>query len=190
MSTPICVVGTIATDPKFHRSNANVAFCSFRLASNERRYDREQGKWIDGSTSWFTINAFRSLAEHASESFKKGDRIVVSGRARTREWSNESRSGTVLEVESDALGHDLRWGVSTFSKRFGGGAAEEEGSGAGLELDASTQQDGAGDARDQASPDDGSGPSSGAQSAWTAPTEAAKAASASGEDDGFLSRAA
>ncbi|RGE22524.1 single-stranded DNA-binding protein [Leucobacter sp. wl10] len=119
MSTPICVIGTIATAPRLLRSASNVAFCTFRLASNERRYDREQGKWVDGDTSWFSVNSFRSLAEHADGSFSKGDRIVVSGKLRTREWSKDGKSGTVMEIEAEALGHDLRWGVSAFTKRVG-----------------------------------------------------------------------
>lgn len=123
MTIPICIVGTIATAPKLSLTRSRVAFCSFRVASNDRRYDREQGQWVDGETNWFTVNVFRSLAEHASESFAKGDRVVVSGRVRMRRWAAGEKSGTAVEVEAEALGHDLRWGVTTFAKRQGATAS-------------------------------------------------------------------
>ncbi|QBE49937.1 single-stranded DNA-binding protein [Leucobacter triazinivorans] len=123
MTIPICIVGTVATAPKLALTRSGVAFCTFRVASNERRYDREQGQWVDGETNWFTVNAFRGLAEHASESFAKGDRVVVSGRVRMRRWESGEKSGTAVEIEAEALGHDLRWGVTTFAKRHGSAAA-------------------------------------------------------------------
>lgn len=125
MSTPICVIGTIATHPRFTRTASGVAFCSFRVASNERRYDREQAQWVDGDTNWFTVNAFRGLAEHASDSFAKGDRVVVYGRVRVRRWETDQKSGTAVEVEAEAFGHDLRWGVSRFTKRSGAAPGSE-----------------------------------------------------------------
>lgn len=117
MSIQISAVGTIATHPKLLNSENRAAFCTFRVACNDRRYDREQARWVDGDTNWLTVNAFRTLAEHAHESFSRGDRIVLTGRLRIREWENGVKSGISVEVDADALGHDLRWGVSSFSKR-------------------------------------------------------------------------
>lgn len=117
MSTPITVVGTIATDPRRIVTQSGVTLCTFRVASGQRRYDREEGRWVDGETNWFGVTAFRGLAEHASESLRKGERVVISGRLRIRRWEAEEKSGLSVEVEADALGHDLRWGVSRFEKR-------------------------------------------------------------------------
>ena len=116
MSTTVCVVGTIATDPRTITSAGRATFSTFRLASTERRYDRDRAQWLDGDTNWFTINSFRGLAEHAGESFMKGDRVIVHGRLRIRAWENEGKSGTAVEIEADSFGHDLRWGTSSFTK--------------------------------------------------------------------------
>lgn len=123
MSNQITVVGTIATDPKRITTSTAAKFCSFRLASNERRYDREKNEWTDGPTNWFTVLAFRSLGEHAMHSFAKGDRVVLSGRLRVRNWEKDERSGTSVEIDADALGHDLRWGTSRFTRMTDAGAA-------------------------------------------------------------------
>lgn len=125
-STIITVVGTIASDPRLITTSSGVTLCSFRLASGERRYDRAQQKWIDGETNWFGVTAFRTLAEHAHASFRKGERVFVHGRVRVRQWEKDERSGTAVEIDADALGHDLRWGVSRFEKRVTGSETTKE----------------------------------------------------------------
>ncbi len=119
MTTIIHVVGTIATDPKLINPASGTQLCSFRLASDERRYDREKQEWVDGDTNWFGVVSFRGLAGHAHESFRKGDRVMVTGRLRMRKWEKDDRKGTSVEIEAEALGHDVRWGVSRFEKRVG-----------------------------------------------------------------------
>lgn len=132
MSNPISIVGTIATDPRRFVTQSGVTLCSFRVASGERRYDRTHNKWVDGETNWFGVTAFRGLAEHALSSFQKGERVIVQGRLRVRNWEKDGKSGVSVEVEAEALGHDLRWGVSRFEKRSpeasdDAGAAAERG---------------------------------------------------------------
>lgn len=117
MTTTIHVVGTIATEPKLIQTASGTQLCSFRLASDERRYDKEAQSWVDPGANWFGIVAFRMLAVHAHESLHKGDRVMVSGKLRMRNWEKEERRGVSVEIEADSLGHDVRWGVSSFDKR-------------------------------------------------------------------------
>jgi single-strand DNA-binding protein len=86
------------------------------LASSQRRFDRNQNKWIDGETNWFTVTAFRQLAINSAGSINKGDRLVVAGKLRVRDWDNGERAGTSVEVEADSLGHDLTWGSAVFTR--------------------------------------------------------------------------
>lgn len=123
MSTTTTVIGTIATDPKLVRSSSGVQLCSFRVASDERRFDREQQAWVEGHTNWFGVISFRALAAHAHESFQKGDRVVVTGKLRVRSWEKDGKRGTSVEVEAEAIGHDLRFGVTRFTKRVHAQAA-------------------------------------------------------------------
>lgn len=117
MSNLITVVGTIATDPKLIKTQSGVDLCTFRVASGDRRFDKGQQKWVDGETNWFGITAFRTLAEHSLKSFRKGERVIVMGRLRIRRWESGEKSGQSVDVEADAIGHDVRWGVSRFEKR-------------------------------------------------------------------------
>lgn len=119
MSQHISTIGLIATEPKLFTPEGGAEFCTFRLASTERRFDAQKKEWFDGETNWFTVNTFRTLAVHANESFSKGDRIIVSGRLRMRAWEKDEKKGTSINIDADGLGHDVRWGVSRFTKKSG-----------------------------------------------------------------------
>lgn len=119
MSQQLSTVGVIATEPKIFTPEGGAQFCTFRLASTERRFDSQKQEWVDGETHWFTVNTFRSLAVHAHQSFMKGDRAIVAGRLRIRNWEKDEKKGTSVEIDADAIGHDLRWGSTVFTKRVG-----------------------------------------------------------------------
>lgn len=116
MSITVSVVGTIATEPKLITASTGTLFCTFRLACTERWFNRDKSEWVDGNTNWFTVTAFRTLAEHGLRSFHKGQRLIVHGKLRVRNWDNGEKSGTNVEIEAESYGHDLLWGTSTFSR--------------------------------------------------------------------------
>jgi single-strand DNA-binding protein len=89
---------------------------SFRLASSNRRFDKAKGMWVDGETNWYTITAFKQLAINVAASINKGDRIFIQGVLRVRDWDNGERAGTSVEIEAEAMGHDLTWGNSIFTR--------------------------------------------------------------------------
>ena len=109
----------VATQPRHIVTSEGLPITSFRLASTQRRLDTSTEKWIDGETNWYTVTAFRQLATHAAESGNKGDRILVVGKLRIRKWENDERTGTNIEIEADAIGHDLTWGTRVFTRTVG-----------------------------------------------------------------------
>ena len=134
MSELITVAGLIATTPRHLVTQDGLPITSFRLASSQRRFDKTQNKWIDGETNWYTISAFRQLAINASTSLSKGDRIVVTGKLRVRDWDNGERAGTAVEIEAEAIGHDLSWGSSSFTRTVLLRETDESGTGTGNDV--------------------------------------------------------
>ena len=122
----VTAAGIVATTPRHVQTDEGLDITSFRLASNRRRYDDELQQWVDVDTNWYTVVAFRALAANAEKSLRKGDRVVVSGRVRIRDWEHDSGSGTSVEVEADALGHDLLWGNTTYTRSSMGDTDDEE----------------------------------------------------------------
>lgn len=116
MTDTITVTGLVATEPR-HITTANgLTITSFRLASNQRRFDRGQNAWVDGDTNWYTVTAFRQLGMHVASSVRKGERVVVAGRVRQRDWQSDTNKGTTIEIDADTVGHDLTFGRSTFTR--------------------------------------------------------------------------
>lgn len=122
----VTAAGIVATTPRHVQTDEGLDITSFRLASNRRRYDDELQQWVDVDTNWYSVVAFRALAANAEKSLRKGDRVVVSGRVRIRDWEHDSGSGTSVEVEADALGHDLLWGTTTYTRSSVGDTDDEE----------------------------------------------------------------
>lgn len=116
MTDILSITGLVATTPRHLVTNDGLPITSFRLASTQRRYDRGAQKWIDAETNWYTVTTFRQLAINVVGSIDKGQRIVVTGRLRVREWSANDRTGTNVEIDADALGHDLAWGTSVYTR--------------------------------------------------------------------------
>ena len=116
MTESITVAGLVATTPRHLITQDGLPITSFRLAASSRRFDRQQSKWVDGETNWYTVTAFRQLAINSSTSINKGERILVTGKLHVRDWDNGERAGTSVEIEADSMGHDITWGTSVFTR--------------------------------------------------------------------------
>jgi single-strand DNA-binding protein len=119
MNDMITATGVVGTIPRFVHTPEGLAIASFRLASTQRRYDRAAAAWVDGETNWYTVSAYRQLAENLAESLSKGDRVVVTGRLKVRQWQGGDKSGLAVEIDAEAVGHNLLWGRSLFTKSLG-----------------------------------------------------------------------
>jgi single-strand DNA-binding protein len=118
MSDTITLNGLVATTPRNIITGDGMSITSFRLATNQRRFDRGRNEWIDGDTNWYTVTTFRTLATNVAQSLNKGERIIVSGRIRIRDWeSDEGQTGISIEVDTDSICHDLAFGTSSFTRR-------------------------------------------------------------------------
>ncbi len=116
MTDTLTLTGLVATAPRHLITTEGYALTSFRLASNRRRFDRQQKTWVDSGTNWYTVSTYRQLADNVAGSVQKGDRVLVTGRLRIRDWESGERKGTNIEIDADSLGHDLFWGKSTFTR--------------------------------------------------------------------------
>ena len=117
MADNITVVGNVASPPEPGRTPSGIETLTFRLATNNRRQDPKTGTWTDAGTNWFTVHAYRWLAENALASLSKGDSVIVTGRLKLREWeTKEGKRGMAVEIEADSIGPDLRWGRSAFQR--------------------------------------------------------------------------
>ncbi|WZH36283.1 MAG: single-stranded DNA-binding protein [Microbacterium enclense] len=116
MSDHITLVGNVVGEPEERATRGGESIAAFRLAVSERRFDRDRNQWVDGHTNYYAVSVFGELGRNALASVRKGERVVVAGRLRLREWENETKRGVSADVTADAIGHDLRWGVTRFRR--------------------------------------------------------------------------
>lgn len=116
MSDHITLVGNIVGDLEQRATRGGGSVAAFRLAVGERKLDRERGEWVDAHTNYYSISVFGELGANALRSLHKGERVVLSGRLRLREWETETKRGVSADVVADAIGHDLRWGTTRFER--------------------------------------------------------------------------
>lgn len=112
--TPVTIVGTVVRELRGRRVGDDAALVvNFRMAANERRFDKVAGRWVDGDTLYISVTCWRRLAENVVACLAKGDPVVVSGKLKHREYEGkEGETRSVIEMEASAVGPDLaRCGV-------------------------------------------------------------------------------
>lgn len=123
----ITVVGNLTADPDLRFTSAGVAVLDFTVASTPRVYDRESGEWRDGDTLFLRCNLWRQAAENAARSLAKGTRVIVQGRLKQRSFeTKEGDKRTVVELDVDAVGPELRYASAKVSKVSRDGATTDD----------------------------------------------------------------
>ena len=110
------VIGNAVTDVSLRVTSSGTSVASFRIASNSRRFDKSTSSWIDQEPSYLSITAWSQLAENVALSVHKGQPLVVTGKLKVRKWQDAVKSGTNVEIDAIAIGHDLNRGTSEFTK--------------------------------------------------------------------------
>lgn len=111
----VTIVGNLCADPELRHTSDGAAVANLRVAEN-RNYQDAAGEWQQ-STSYYSVVAWRRLAEHAAESLHKGDRIVAVGRMRQDDWTTESgESRRRYVIDADELGASIRFATVEVTK--------------------------------------------------------------------------
>lgn len=131
MIDTLTIVGKVATDPIRSQTAGGIPVTNFRLASTHRRFDNATQTWVDAGTNWYSVAAFRQLGEHAKASLRTGDSVIVTGRLRIRNWEAGGKHGTSVDIDADAIGHDLRWGTTAYLRASRASAPEQTRAGVG-----------------------------------------------------------
>ncbi len=118
--TMVTLTGNAATAVEHRYTKDGAAAARFRMACTPRRFDREQGRWTDGVTSFYTVRAWRTLADNLAASVAVGEPLVVRGRLTVREGEHPPERGGgrwfAAEVDAVTIGHDLTRGTAAFRR--------------------------------------------------------------------------
>lgn len=93
----IILVGNLGRDPELRYTAQGTPVCTFTMATNDRRKDRN-GEMQD-QTTWFRVTLWNRQAENASQYLHKGKPVYIEGRLRVEEFTDrEGRQRQSLEV--------------------------------------------------------------------------------------------
>ena len=122
--TVITVIGNLTGDPELRFTPSGAAVANFTVASTPRAFDRQSNEWKDQETLFMRCSVWREAAENIAESLVRGNRVLVTGRLKSRSYeTKEGEKRTVVELEVDEVGPSLRYATAKVNRtqRSGGG---------------------------------------------------------------------
>jgi len=124
------IVGNVIRDVDLRFTSNGDPVATFRVASNTRRFDRENERWVEGDTHYLSVTCWRNMASNVANSIKKGMPVVVYGRLRSREVERPCGEGShtvrYQDVEAYAVGPDLARGTAEFTRVKSAAVTESE----------------------------------------------------------------
>jgi single-strand DNA-binding protein len=115
--TNVTIVGRLASAPDHRMTTNDVDVTHFRLASNERRFDRQAEQWVNGDQLFVDVTCWRRLAFNVNACLVKGDPVVVTGRLYTYEYEVDGKRRSSIRMEATAVGPDLGWITAAVRRR-------------------------------------------------------------------------
>jgi len=97
----VILVGNLGRDPEMREFPDGTKQTKVSLATSES-YKNRNGEQVE-STEWHNLVFRRRLAEIAHQYLKKGHKIYVEGRIRSRAWEQDGLKKSTTEIEVDQL---------------------------------------------------------------------------------------
>lgn len=99
----VILVGNLGRDPEVRHLENGAAVANFSLATSESYKDRNSGELMT-NTDWHNIVLWRGLAEIAEKYLKKGDKVYIEGKIRSRSYQDqEGVTKYITEIVGDNL---------------------------------------------------------------------------------------
>ena len=97
----VMIIGNLGRDPEMRYTPNGRPVTEFSVAVSHSKPDGSGG-WVDEGTDWFRVTVWGDRAERTAEQFRKGNKVFVEGRFRTREYeAKDGQKRTSLEITAD-----------------------------------------------------------------------------------------
>ncbi|HRQ85261.1 MAG TPA: single-stranded DNA-binding protein [Flavobacteriales bacterium] len=98
----VILIGNLGADPEVRHLENDVTVANFNLATSETFRDRQTGEKRE-QTEWHRVVVWRGLAEVVEKYVRKGSKVYVEGKLRTRKWEKDGIERYTTEVQADNL---------------------------------------------------------------------------------------
>lgn len=105
MSNHVTITGNLGQDPELRFIPSGKAVCTVSVGDTPRRFNRDTNAWEDaGDTLWLRCTIWGAEAEAVAELLRRGDKVTVVGRLKSRSWDDKDGSKrTVIECDADSV---------------------------------------------------------------------------------------
>ncbi|CAM3833700.1 single-stranded DNA-binding protein [Avibacterium endocarditidis] len=99
----VIIVGNLGNDPEIRTMPNGEAVANISVATSESWMDKNTGERRE-ITEWHRIVFYRRQAEIVGEYLRKGSKVYVEGRLRTRKWQDQNgQDRYTTEIQGDVL---------------------------------------------------------------------------------------
>ena len=96
------LMGNLGDDVKIHYFENGDCIGRFPIATSEYYIKKESGERIE-QTEWHNIVVRNKWAENCERFLRKGDKVYVEGRIKTRKWESDSETRYTTEIHGDVI---------------------------------------------------------------------------------------
>src|SRR5260370_12563420 len=101
----IQIIGNPGRDPELRYTPSGRPVTTFSVAVNQSTKNQQTGEWVE-ATDWFRVSVWGDRAERAAEPLRKGNKVFVEGRFKTREFEGrDGKARTSREITADSVGN-------------------------------------------------------------------------------------
>lgn len=95
----VMIIGNLGKDPEVKHFEGDVSVARLAVATDES-YKKKDGELVE-RTEWHNVVMWRGLSKVAERYLKKGDKVYIEGRIRTRSWEAENKEMRyITEIEA------------------------------------------------------------------------------------------
>jgi single-strand DNA-binding protein len=97
------IIGNLGADPEMRYTPNGRPVTQFNVAVNQSTKNQQTGEWVE-ATDWFRVSVWGDRAERTAETLRKGNKVFVEGRFKTREFEGrDGKARTSLEITADSV---------------------------------------------------------------------------------------
>lgn len=99
----VILIGNLGKDPEVRYLESGVPVANFPIATSESFTDKNSGEKRE-VTDWHNIVLWRGLAQVAEKYLKKGMKVYIEGKLKTRSWTDDNnQTRYTTEVVGDQM---------------------------------------------------------------------------------------
>lgn len=100
----VILIGNLGKDPEVKSFDNGGKIVNFTVGVTERGYKTKEGKEIPDHTEWFNCSVRQNgLAGVVEQYVKKGNKVYVEGKLRTREYEKDGQKKYLTELFVDNM---------------------------------------------------------------------------------------